>query len=214
MIITALNKWLKRASAVFIGLFALSQLAYWLASRPAPAGADPGNCAVLVAGFPANPDGSLHPMQRMRVEVGVSAYRNQACDRLIVSGAAVHNSHVEAEVMAAFARELGVPQDQLIIEDRARNTWQNISCSLPYLENHKRIIIASDNLHMHRAKRYLCRQKTFWCDRLQVAGGYVPLSQIGWTVPLAIKELHAWIRDLAVYERSVSGNSPSCPADR
>lgn len=82
MIITALNKWLKRASAVFIGLFALSQLAYWLASRPAPAGADPGNCAVLVAGFPANPDGSLHPMQRMRVEVGVSEPGLRQADRI------------------------------------------------------------------------------------------------------------------------------------
>lgn len=212
--IDILKKLLKPALAVFISLFVLAQLAYWLGSRPASDRTDSGSCAVLVAGFPANADGSLHPMQRMRVEVGVTAYRNHACDRLIVSGAAVHNEHVEAEAMAVFAGELGIPKTHLIIEGRGRNTWQNISCSLPYLENHERIFIASDNLHMHRAKRYLCRQKPSWCNRIHVIGDYLPLSLVGWTVPLAIKELKNWLRDLAIYERSVSGNAPSCPADR
>jgi hypothetical protein len=214
VIIDHFRKWLKLALATFIVLFVLAELAYWQGSLGASAGAGFGNCAVLVAGYPANTDGSLHPMQRMRVEVGVNAYRNQACDRLIVSGAAAHNEHVEAKVMAVFARELGIPDDHLIIEDRALNTWQNISCSLPYLENYGRIFIASDNLHIHRAKRYLCRQKPSWCDRVQITGRYLPLSIIGWTVPFAFHELLNWIRDLALYERSDANNIPSCPAPR
>lgn len=212
MIINNFRKWLKPASTIFIGLFVLAELAYWQGSRGASAGTGSGDCAVLVAGYPANRDGSLHPMQRMRVEVGVNAYRNQACDRLIVSGAAAHNEHVEAKVMAVFARELGISDDHLIIEDRALNTWQNISCSLPYLENYDRIVVASDSLHMHRAKRYLCRQKPSWCDRVQITGGYLPLSIAGWTVPFALHELYSWTRDITFYESSRSGNAPFCPA--
>jgi len=212
VIIDSFKKWLKPALAIFIGLFVLAELAYWLGAGNTPAGAGSGNCAVLVAGFPSNADGSLHPMQRMRVEVGATVYRNHACDRLIVSGAAVHNEHVEAKTMAAFARELGVPDDHLIIEDRALNTWQNVSCSLPFLENYDRIFVASDTLHIHRAKRYLCRQKPSWCDRVQVAGGHLPLSLAGWAVPFALHELYSWIRDIAVYERSSPNNVPTCPA--
>jgi hypothetical protein len=212
LLIKTLKKWLKPALAAFIGLFTLAELAYWQGSRNMSTGAGSGNCAVLVAGFPPNADGSLHPMQRMRVEAGVAAYRNHACDRLIVSGAAAHNEHVEAKIMAAFARELGIPDDHLIIEDQALNTWQNVSCSLPFLENHDRIFVASDTLHVHRAKRYICRQKPSWCDRVQVTGGHLPLSLVGWTVPFALHELYSWTRDIAVYERSNSGNVPFCPA--
>lgn len=120
---------------------------------------DGKDCVVMVLGYPAEEDGSLHPAQRFRVETGVSLYRQQRCRQIIFSGGAIRNSHVEGRVMAAYARTLGVQESAVAVEPDSRTTWENLGCSAARLEKAERVFLVSDSLHARRAKRYACRQK-------------------------------------------------------
>ena len=168
-------------------------------------------CVVLVLGYPSNDDGSRHPLQQLRVESGVSAYRKLECQNLIFSGGAVSNAYVEAEAMAGFARRLGVSDRNIIVENRARNTWENIGCSLPILKNFSSIVIVSEILHAKRAQRYLCRQQPFLCGHVEIIGHHLPWSFGWWKVTAAAHEFGAWFRDSLLYEGSATGNAPDCP---
>ena len=79
-----------------------------------------GSCGVLVLGTAARTDGSPSSAQRLRVEVGARAYDEFGCSLMVVSGGAVGNRFVEAEVMAAIARKLKIPEQDIWIEARAR----------------------------------------------------------------------------------------------
>lgn len=182
-----------------ITLAGLIALSYRILNQDEPVNKKPGNCAVLVLGYPAEDDGSLSPMQRVRVEAGVKAYRARHCQKLVLSGGAVANQYLEAEPMASFAQELGVAKDHIVVEGSARNTWENIGCSLPYLKNVASITIASDRLHAKRAKRYLCRQQPFLCEQVDIMATQLPWSLIGWKVLAVLHEFAAGTRDLIFY---------------
>ncbi len=188
-----------------------AELAYWLAAHLAATGAEGGSCAVLVLGYPNDSDGSPGPIQRLRVEAGVAAYRAHGCSRLVVSGAAVHNRYVEAESMARLASELGVPASDVVVEDRARSTWENVGCSVASLRGLERIFVASDSLHALRGRRYLCRQQPELCERAWAVGDDPPVSLLWWKVPAALYELRAWARDRLIHEREPASNAVPCP---
>ena len=206
---------MKKAAAfvvlVVCGLLVLGETAYWVGHRIETRETGAGSCIVLVLGYPTAPDGTPHPIQHLRVEAGVSAFRANRCAQIVFSGAAVDSAHAESESMAQIARFLGVPESSIVVEDRARTTWENIGCAIPYLREYDRLLIASDSLHVHRAKRYACRQKPSLCGKVQAIGGYQPFALLWWKVPAAAYELRAWVRDLTTYERTESGNDPPCP---
>lgn len=199
-----------------LGLFGLLaglvEAAYWVAAPGAETGGV-GNCSVLVLGYPSEPDGSPHPVQRFRVEAGVKVMREHGCSPLVISGAAVANDHVEADAMAAIARSLGVAEPDLIREPQARTTWENIGCSARYLRTGGRVFIVSDALHAQRGKRYACRQDAGLCLAAVAAGGEPPTNLYWWKLPAAIYEIAAAARDVLVYQLANRQNAPVCGAE-
>jgi uncharacterized SAM-binding protein YcdF (DUF218 family) len=94
---------------------------------------------------------------------------------LIMSGAATKGPRSEAAVMAGYARDvLGVPERQIMLEERARSTWDNIQYSLPMAEQFTVIKIASDPFHVRRAHRYVARIRPDLVTRLEPASCYRP----------------------------------------
>jgi uncharacterized SAM-binding protein YcdF (DUF218 family) len=206
------GKMLFAVTALTLGLLlGLTEAVYWLGYRSAQDSGGSGSCVVLIPGYPSSSDGYPHPVQRLRVEAGYSAYQANRCSRIVLSGGAVKNAYVEAESMAEIARALGMPERNLIIEARARTTWENMGCSQPYLRGYDRILVVSDSLHVHRAKRYACRQYMAVCSRIYAIGSYPPLALLWWKLPAAAYELLAWIRDLVIYERTETNNAATCP---
>jgi uncharacterized SAM-binding protein YcdF (DUF218 family) len=196
-------KWKRRALfalAILASLAIAAELVFWLGARIAAQPAVAGDCAVLVLGYPSNADGSPNAVQRDRVAAGVAAFQRNHCERLVISGGAAHNPSVEAAVMARLATAAGVPAASVVIEDRAQNTWQNVEFSLPLLEGFAHVFVASDTLHAFRGRRYLCRQRPDWCDRVAVAPAYEPLARPWWKAGAVVYELHAYVRDRLVYE--------------
>jgi uncharacterized SAM-binding protein YcdF (DUF218 family) len=192
------QKWLRIAIVFLLLPIACSELADWIACNMATNPPPGKSCEVLVLGYPANNDGTPSDVQEVRVTDGVSAFREYKCDRLVFSGAAVKNQIVEANTMAQVAYRLGVQSDRVLVETRARTTWENIKFSLPKLEQTERILIVSDSLHAHRGRRYLCKQRPDLCARTFIALRYRPFDR-WWRIVVTGHELFAWGRDLLMY---------------
>ncbi len=192
------SRWKRLLCGVAIALvsaIAISEIICWLGFSLAPLPPKSGNCVVLVLGYPSKNDGTPDPVQELRVEFGVKAYRQNNCKRLVFSGAAVANKTIEAAAMSKVAIKQGVHSNQIIQETHARNTWENIKFSIPLLEKYDRILITSDSLHAYRGKRYLCKQRPNLCDRAFVVVSYKPFALLWWKVPAVLHELFAWIQD-------------------
>jgi DUF218 domain len=197
------QRWLRLMLILLIVTIGSSELADWVACNVVTNSPDLLSCGVLVLGYPSNEDGTPSPVQAVRVETGLKVYRNNRCDRLVFSGAAVKNHIVEAQTMAGLADGSGVQPDRearhqgggIVLETQARNTWENIKFSIPFLEKYDRIFIASDGLHSQRGRRYLCKQRPDLCDRTFVGVEYRPFERLWWKVGSAGYELSAWGRD-------------------
>jgi uncharacterized SAM-binding protein YcdF (DUF218 family) len=114
------------------------------------------------------------------------------CGTLVLSGGAAHNAFVEADAMAEIARQLGVADDRIVPERRARDTWENVAFSLPVLEGRGALYVVSEALHARRGARYLCEQRPDLCARVQPVAAPLPLW---WKAPAAAYELWKWLRD-------------------
>jgi uncharacterized SAM-binding protein YcdF (DUF218 family) len=113
--------------------------------------------ALIVLGYPANPDGTPSPEQRERTLEAVREYRRGVAPHLIFSGGAPHNQYTEAHVMAALARAQGVPPADLFEEPQAQNTIQNIFYSAEILHAHgwRTAEVVSSPSHLPRASLIL-----------------------------------------------------------
>lgn len=102
----------------------------------------------LVPGCPTEADGRLSDCQWRRIAWGQHLYAIGAVDRLIVSGAAVHNRYVEADAMKLGLVALGVPADRILTEPQALHTDQNVAFALDLVATHPdwSLGVASDPL--------------------------------------------------------------------
>ncbi|TAF35182.1 MAG: YdcF family protein [Cytophagales bacterium] len=109
--------------------------------------------AIIVLGCPAQRNGQPSTLLRARVERGVELYRKNYAPRLIFSGSAVYNQHTEAVVMANLAMEMGVPQEAIVLETKARNTGQNAFFTTKILRERlwKSAVIVTSPYHLRRA---------------------------------------------------------------
>jgi len=109
--------------------------------------------AIVVLGYPANDDGNPTPTQLARVTEAVHEYERGVAPRLIVTGAAVANGYVEAQVMARTAEAEGVPASAVLIEPKARDTIQNACYAARIMKAHgwRSAEVVSSAIHLPRA---------------------------------------------------------------
>jgi uncharacterized SAM-binding protein YcdF (DUF218 family) len=103
--------------------------------------------------------------------------------------------------MAAHARRLHIPDDRILFETKAANTWENLSLALPMVDAFDTIVIVSDPLHGARARRYAVAQRPDLADRLAFAGDYRLLERWWLKAPIAVHEFAALIRDRVLCPR-------------
>lgn len=72
---------------------------------------------------------------------------------LLISGGAPFSESPEAEAVAAYLKELGVPENRIIKEERSRDTQENARFSLKICgeKGYKKIILLTSAYHMPRA---------------------------------------------------------------
>lgn len=168
------------AAAAVLGVVVV-ELAHYLAMRGTAASflvdrstTGPSE-AVIVLGFPPRRDGRTNAVQRWRCRIAVRSLDPGRSSVLIMTGAATKGSASEAEVMGGYARDvLGVPPQQIMLEEQARSTWDNMRYSLPMAEQFTAIKIASDPFHVRRAHRYVATIRPDLVTRLEPADCYRP----------------------------------------
>lgn len=134
----SVHRWPRRAvvTAIILGVAIVG----WaiLARRFAPQSntARDNFDAIIVLGAPADSDGNPTPIQLARVTEAVQEYERGIAPRLIVTGGAVANHYVEAQVMARTAEAQGVPASAVFIEPNARDTIHNACYAIRLMKAH------------------------------------------------------------------------------
>ena len=91
---------------------------------------------LIVLGTPADKDGNPSPRQLARVTEAVYEYERGVAPRIIVTGGAVSNQFVEAQVMARTAEAQGIPASAVLEDPAARNTLENTCNALGIMRSH------------------------------------------------------------------------------
>lgn len=153
-----------------------------------PAAGEPGE-VVLVLGYRSGRGTGPNFVQRWRTRVAVRS-ADPASATFVFSGAATGTGNradpadtadstdptdSEAARMARYAVQvLGVPLERVVLEERARTTWENVAYSIPLIGSAPSVKIASNTFHAHKARHYLAQQAPELAARLRRARDYVP----------------------------------------
>lgn len=110
--------------------------------------------AVVILGAKVYDDGSLCSALEERVKTGAELFRQGLVGYVIMSGGAGPNGVNEAECMALYARELGVPLSRIILDKRGANTRASArNCRRIARENgFRRLLTVSQDFHCARIK--------------------------------------------------------------
>jgi uncharacterized SAM-binding protein YcdF (DUF218 family) len=119
---------------------------------------------ILVLGNPATDDGSIAPVGKSRMLEAIRQYRVGVAPRLLMSGGAVQNQFVEAQVMRQFALSQGVPASALFAEGESRNTIQNAYYSYKIMQAHdwSSALVVSSPSHLRRASLIFSHYPLAW----------------------------------------------------
>lgn len=92
------------------------------------------------------------PLLAARISRGIEIYRKNPGSKLIMSGGQGPNEEIpEAVAMAAYAEEMGVNKNDIIIEDKSRTTQQNLQFSHTLMKPDSRFCIVTNSYHVYRA---------------------------------------------------------------
>jgi Uncharacterized conserved protein len=109
--------------------------------------------AVVVLGASVLTPGVPSQALRRRIEHGVQVFFERGARHLVVSGGVVTAPPAEAVLMRAIALDHGVPEERIIVEDMARNTFENALYAglIIRREGWRRSIVVTDAFHLPRA---------------------------------------------------------------
>lgn len=108
--------------------------------------------AIVVLGARAYVDGTPSLALPDRVATGVALYQQGLAPRLIMSGGPGDGSITEAQAMAKYAVQLGVPREAILLDEHGTNTGataRNIAHALP---PGQRVLAVSHAYHLARVK--------------------------------------------------------------
>ena len=156
-----------------LGVLGWGEVEHWRASRRRLGGhaLAGGREAVVVLGY-RNRGGRANVVNRWRVRAGVRSLDGDAL--LVLSGGTGGGSLAEADVMAAYARDVLGYRGPLAVDADSRSTWENVANIIPLVEGAGRIKIVSHSLHAEKAREYLWRQRPDLAARLVRGRDYRP----------------------------------------
>ena len=153
------GKRLANLLSLLYGLFIIGALALHFLLFPVRKEPD----AIIILGSGLIGD-KVPPLLAQRLEKGKSIYEQfEGRPNLIVSGGQGSDELIaEAEAMAIYLMEHGVPEDAILIENRSRTTFENLTFSKHILEEEelgKRVLVVTNSFHALRAGVFMRRLK-------------------------------------------------------
>jgi uncharacterized SAM-binding protein YcdF (DUF218 family) len=122
-------------------------------AEPPAAGKDFTKPAIVILGYGLNPDGTMRTILRRRVLTGLTVAQFYPQSPIIVTGGNPKNGNTEAGQMRKMLMLLGVPDNRIIVEDKANSTVQNARFSVPLAKkaDTSGIILVTSSTHQGRA---------------------------------------------------------------
>ncbi len=107
---------------------------------------------IVILGAALGPDGGAGPALRRRVAHGARLFQEGKAEQVIVTGGAIGSPPTEAEVMRGLALEHGVPEERIIVEDKATRTLENAVHTARIMADRSwvRALVVSDPYHLPR----------------------------------------------------------------
>jgi len=108
---------------------------------------------ILILGNTVNQDGSLSGRLKSRLDKGFELYQQKVAPIIVVSGGLGKEGYVEGVEMATYLLSKGVPKEAIIIEDKAKTTFETMTNFIPIAltNNLKSVIIVSQYYHLFRS---------------------------------------------------------------
>ena len=116
------------------------------------------DCAIVL-GYPSNDDGSISLLLKERMDHAIALYHSKIIKKMIVSGAGVKNNFKEADIMKQYAIANNVDINDIILEDQARNTFDNLRLSKQIINKHKwgSVVVITNHFHLLRASYFVSK---------------------------------------------------------
>lgn len=108
---------------------------------------------IIVLGSPATMDCKPSSVLKDRIDKGIAMYKSGFANKILFTGSSVHNNCTEADVMAIYAMQKGVPKASIVKEGRAENTYQNAFYSVAYMHKNNLMtaVIITSTPHIKRS---------------------------------------------------------------
>ncbi len=109
--------------------------------------------AIVILGAALGPGGEAGPALKRRVAHGARLFHAGKAGHLIVTGGGLGTRPTEASAMRALAVRQGVPEERIIVEDKATRTLENALYTARIMEDRgwARALVVSDPFHLPRA---------------------------------------------------------------
>lgn len=91
-----------------------------------------------------------------RLNLGIQLFRQKKVDYLILSGGKGKQTISEAEAMAKYLEEHGLPRNRLILEPLSTNTKENLAYTVEIIKRYSfgEVYLITHDYHMYRAMTY------------------------------------------------------------
>lgn len=127
---------------------------------------------LVVLGYPADDSGQPSPILKARLDKAIELYKKGQAEKVILTGAAVDNKYVESDVMADYCRLHGIPEQDILKESDARNTYENARMVKRIMHDmgYKKALVVTSSFHKMRAELFFSRQM----DDVQIVAAPFP----------------------------------------
>lgn len=106
---------------------------------------------VLVLGYELK-DNQMSETLKMRLDKALEYSVNKDSTFILCGGITRENTVSEAAVMKDYLMAHGLDESRVILEDKSKDTLENIANALEYIGNDKEVLVISSNYHVFRAK--------------------------------------------------------------
>ncbi len=112
--------------------------------------------AIIVPGVPFDGEEWVEIMQS-RVHWSIYLFQKGYTKNIIYSGSAVYTEYTEAKIMALYAEKLGIPKENIFIDDRAEHSTENVYYSYQIAKKQKfeKIALATDPFQTNNLRSFI-----------------------------------------------------------
>jgi len=111
---------------------------------------------IIVLGNSPNFDNRPNPFLKTRLNTGIEFLKEGYSNKIILSGAKKESQFSEAEIMKRYCMNNRISSTQIIIEDLAKSTKENLINSVVMMKkwNLKKALVITSSHHTKRTKKY------------------------------------------------------------